>query len=115
MTVWAIMALAACGGGGCTDRSVEAAHLQVPNGENVSVAEERGAAEPVPDLPFSQGRTFASLDDYLAFLEERGRYDVPWYREIRPGVYELVSRRGPGAEPRLYTREELERRFGFER
>ena len=77
--------------------------------------EERPSAGGVPDLPFSQGRSFASLDEYLAFLRERGRYDVPWYREIRPGVYELVSRRGPGAEPRHFTRDELERRFGFAR
>ena len=66
------------------------------------------------NLPFSQGRSFASLDEYLAFLETRGAYDVPWYREIRPGVYELVSRRGPGAEPKIYTRDELARKFGFQ-
>ena len=70
---------------------------------------------PIGDLPFSQGRSFASLDEYLAFLETRGAYDVPWYREIRPGVYELVSRRGPGAKPIIYTREELAQKFGFQR
>ena len=77
-----------------------------------STSQPQGA--PRADLPFSQGRSFASLDEYLAFLETRGAYDVPWYREIRPGVYELVSRRGPGAEPKIYTRYELAQRFGFE-
>jgi hypothetical protein len=67
----------------------------------------------VSGLPFSQGQSFATLDAYLAFLKKRGAYDVPWYREVRPGVYELVSRRGPGAQPQTYTREELEKKFGF--
>lgn len=69
---------------------------------------------PIANLPFSQGRSFASLDEYLDFLETRGAYGVPWYRQIRPGVYELVSRRGPGAEPQTFSREELAREFGFQ-
>ena len=67
----------------------------------------------VADLPFSQGRSFDSLEEYLEFRKGRGAYDVPWYREIKPGTYELVSRRGPGAEPKIYSREELSRKFGF--
>ena len=67
----------------------------------------------VAGLPFSQGRSFATLDDYLAFLERRGASDVPWYREIRPGIYELVSRRGPGAARQTFTREQLAKKFGF--
>ena len=77
--------------------------------------EPSAAARPVSDLPFAQGRSFATLDDYLVFLKSRGRYDVPWYREIRPGFYELVSRRGPGAAPPTFTRAELEAKFGFSR
>ena len=68
---------------------------------------------PVSNLPFSQGRSFATLDEYLEFRRRRGEYDVPWYREIKPGTYELVSFRGPGAERKIYTREELARKFGF--
>ena len=67
------------------------------------------------ELPFAQGRTFATLDAYLAFLRERGAADVPWYQEIRPGVYAVVSRRGPGAPPLIYTRAQLMERFGFTR
>ena len=85
-----------------------------PLGEEKFVVDQsQGGA--VSDLPFSQGRSFTSLDEYLAFLRKRGAYDVPWYREIRPGVYELVSRRGPGAQPQIFTRDELEKKFGFER
>lgn len=72
-------------------------------------------AEAPGELPFAQGREFATLDAYLAHLEKRGAYGVPWYREISPGVYELVSRRGPGAKPVRLTRAELMQRFGFTR
>lgn len=75
--------------------------------------EDKSQEGAVSGLPFSQGRSFTSLDEYLAFLRKRGAYDVPWYREIQPGVYELVSRRGPGAQPQIFAREELERKFGF--
>ena len=68
---------------------------------------------PVTDLPFAQGRTFTSLDEYLEHRKAQGAYDVPWYRLIKPGSYELVGRRGPGAPPKIYTREELARKFGF--
>lgn len=80
-----------------------------------NVAQDRSNGPAVTDLPFAQGRSFTSLDEYLAFLRKRGAYDVLWYREIRPGVYELVTRRAPGREPQTFTREELERRFGFTR
>ena len=114
MSAVAAIVLLGCAGG-CTNQSGNSAHQQPPSAENVSMAEERAPAAAVPDLPFAQGRSFATLDAYLAHLRERGRHDVPWYREIRPGLYELVSRRGPGVQPRTFTREELERRFGFAR
>lgn len=79
------------------------------------VTNNRHSAASGPTLPFAQGRHFETLDDYLAFRRERGATDVPWYREIRPGVYELAGRRGPGAAPRIYTREQLMERFGFTR
>jgi hypothetical protein len=61
---------------------------------------------------------FRSLDDYLAHLERtQGPVDGPWYKEVRPGIYELQTGNlhldGPGAEKRTFTREELEREFGF--
>ena len=62
---------------------------------------------------------FPNLDAYLAYLEQRSRMDGPWYRQVRPGVYELQTGnlRLPdgGRGKRVYTREELERKFGFAR
>jgi hypothetical protein len=60
---------------------------------------------------------FADLDAYLAYLQKRSHLDGAWYREIRPGVYELQTGnlRLPGATKRTFTREELERKFGFVR
>jgi hypothetical protein len=69
----------------------------------------------VAGLPFAQGRTFSSLDEYLAFRRGRGAHDIPYYREVGPGVYELVGRRGPDAEKKTYTRQELMQQFGFTR
>lgn len=68
------------------------------------------------NLPFAHGRSFASLDEYLAHLRDRaGPVGQPWYREIRPGVYEQVTTRVPAGTPEIVTREELMRRFGFTR
>lgn len=81
--------------------------------EEKTTVQDQSQSPAVSGLPFSQGRAFTSLEEYLAFLRGRGAHDVPWYREVRPGVYELVSRRGPGAEPQSFTRAELARKFGF--
>lgn len=70
--------------------------------------------EAVADLPHARGRTFHTLDEYLAHLESLGAIDLPWWREIRPGVYERVTR-VRNAPPEVATREELMRRFGFTR
>jgi hypothetical protein len=69
--------------------------------------------ENTPELPFAQGQHFATLDAYLAHLERRGATGVPWYREIAPGRYALVARRGPRAAAVEYSRTELAARFGF--
>jgi hypothetical protein len=99
--------------GGCSEPGPSPSAQPAAAQEKPQVSDGQATPNGVANLPFSQGRAFRSLDEYLAFLRERGRYDVPWYREIRPGVYELVSRRGPGAQPRTYTRAELEEKFGF--
>lgn len=66
---------------------------------------------------------FRDLDAYLLHLEQvNGSIDKPYYREVRPGVYQLVGGNlrilSPGgkegaAKGATYTREELERKFGF--
>lgn len=68
--------------------------------------------EPVSNLPFSRGRSFATLDEYLAYLERQGAIDLPWWRQIGRGVYERVVRM-PEAQRETATREELMSRFGF--
>ncbi len=79
-------------------------------------AEKEGAAPPVRQLPDSFGRTFASLDEYLAHLRRYAApIDKPWYREVRPGVYERVTTAVPRREPQIYTRAQLMQRFGFTR
>ena len=72
-----------------------------------------GGSDSPGDLPFGQGLSFATLDDYLAHLRRRGATGVPWYREVGPGLYELVARRGKGGPAKRATRVELMARFGF--
>jgi hypothetical protein len=67
----------------------------------------------VSGLPFARGAVFRCLDDYLVHLEAQGAIDLPWWREISPGVYERVVTR-TGAEREMATRAELMQRFGFE-
>lgn len=67
-------------------------------------------------IPINQ--RFATLDEYLAYLEKmNGPIDKPWYRQIRPGVYELQTGNyqplGGDDQKRVFTREELKQKFGF--
>ena len=72
-----------------------------------------------PSAPISE--RFATLDDYLAFLERtQAPVDGPWYREVKPGIYELqtggnLHLDGPNPSSQTFTREELKRKFGFSR
>lgn len=68
----------------------------------------------VANLPYARGKSFRTLDEYLAYLERQGAIDLPWWREVAPGVYERVTRM-PGRAPERATRAELLRRFGFTR
>jgi hypothetical protein len=65
---------------------------------------------------------FSSLDEYLAFLKRtQAPVDRPWYKQVRPGIYELQTGNlrvlgTGGEEPQVkqtFTRDELERKFGF--
>lgn len=64
----------------------------------------------------SVSQRFRTLDDYLAYLKSRSVIDGHWYREIRPGTYRLETGNyhGPETEKRIFTREELLRKFGFD-
>jgi hypothetical protein len=78
------------------------------------VMEESREEGGVANLPFARGRKFHSLDDYLAHLEQQGAIDLPWWRQVAPGVYERVTSMRDRA-PERATRAELMRRFGFTR
>jgi hypothetical protein len=92
--------------------------------------EARGATEPrsseremsgtnsaggVAKLPYARGKTFLTLDEYLAHLERQGAMDLPYWREVEPGVYQRITSRVPAGPPERATRAELLRRFGFAR
>lgn len=87
-----------------------------PNQERQKMDRNRGDAETgVANLPYARGKVFNSLDEYLTYLEEtQGPIDKPWWREIKPGLYEHMIHM-PGAERETATREELMERYGFTR
>ena len=67
-------------------------------------------------VPISE--QFRNLDEYLAHLERmEGPVGGPWYKEVRPGIYELQTGNlrvlGEEQQKQSFTREELERKFGF--
>ncbi|MCV0396060.1 MAG: hypothetical protein K5872_18075 [Rhizobiaceae bacterium] len=68
-------------------------------------------------LPFARGQSFATLDEYLAHRRRLGTMDVPYYREVSPGRYRLEggSPTPVPAPDRIWTREELLEKYGFER
>src|SRR5215217_4049473 len=75
---------------------------------------------PVNDANLPVNKRFRSLDEYLAYLERtQGPVDGPWYKEVSPGMYQLQTGGNlhldvpAGAEQRLFTRKELEQKFGF--
>lgn len=73
------------------------------------------------NLPINQ--RFRTLDEYLAHLEKTSApVDGPWYKQISPGMYQLQTGNlrvlstddaGEAEAKRVYTRQELERKFGF--
>ena len=96
---------------GCSEHST-AAFADVKNaearGENTILQNGESG-----ELPYSRGHSFSSLDEYLEYLEEyNGPIDLPYWRKVKPGLYESVSSR-PEAQPTRATRAELMRRFGF--
>lgn len=75
------------------------------------------SGKPVTNAPIPINQRFRSLDEYLAFREKGAAMDKAWYREIKPGLYQLETGnyRGPAIEKRLFTRAELMRKYGFAR
>jgi len=100
---------------GCAERPAGAADGARGNKETRMEQGAKGG-DGVSGLPSSFGRSFATLDEYLEHLRRyAGPIDLPWYREIRPGVYEYMTGMSPAPPSKTYTREELMREFGFSR
>lgn len=111
----AMLALTALAAGGA-DGPAGAADGAQGKKERVAMEQGTNGTGGVRGLPSSFGRSFATLDEYLDHLRHYvGPIDRPWYREIRPGVYELVTTMRPAPAPRTFTREQLMRQFGFTR
>lgn len=75
-----------------------------------------GTAVANQQLPINQ--RFRNLDEYLAYLERmQAPVDGAWYKQIGPGLYELQTGNlrtlTPDEGKRTFTREELEKQFGF--
>lgn len=76
-------------------------------------ANEASSGQPVSGLPHAGGRSFASLDAYLAFLKERGAMDIPFYDLQPDGRYLYNKGRGTMNDPHYFTRRQLMEKFGF--
>ena len=104
----------------CTAVACSAAQVEQVEQDRAAPAKEEKMKPSTPSsgaasLPFARGRTFRSLDEYLAHLEANAAIDLPYWREIRPGVYQWTVRMPEAREPETATREELMRRYGFDR
>lgn len=69
----------------------------------------------IANLPYARGKTFLTLDEYLKHLEANGAIDLPYWRQISPGIYERVSGNMTNPKRVTATRAELMERFGFTR
>jgi hypothetical protein len=90
------------------------AEVKKNSSRSESVMEESQQAGGVANLPYARGQSFRTLDAYLAHLERQGAIDLPWWRQVKPGIYERVTSMR-GRPPERATRAELMRRFGFTR
>ena len=90
-----------------------------PSDTNGQLASERvGNAVSDTNLPISE--RFRTLDEYLQYIEmTQAPVDGPWYKQVGPDAYELQTGNlkldvpAGEAEKRVFTRQELERKFGF--
>ena len=74
----------------------------------------------VSDASLPASKHFRTLDEYLGYLEAtQGPIDGPWYKQLSPDVFELqtgnlkLDQPTGAAEKRIFTRQELEKKFGF--
>lgn len=87
------------------------ASLEGARDQGISEKAEKGVSE----LPFSEGRSFATLDEYLIHLKSLGAIDISYYELMDDGKYHLKSAfpsKYPG--PTVFTRRELLEKYGFD-
>ena len=111
----ATLAIAACVAVACSAATPVEEDSPPQTKEAKANMSEPPPANGVANLPFARGRTFRSLDDYLAHLEANAAIDLPYWRETRPGVYQWTVRMPEAGEGEIATRDELMRRYGFTR
>lgn len=73
------------------------------------------AMSKAPEQKTAPGARFATLDAYLAHLAKGGTMDRPYYHLLPDGRYQLIAGRGSNRNPQFFTRDELLKKFGFER
>ena len=89
-----------------------------PEPENPAKKPDQPIFKETPDgiagLPASDGKTFSSLDEYLAHLEVKGHTDRPFWERMKDGRYRWNTGRGMQfTEPKYATRDELLEKYGF--
>ena len=93
--------------------------LKGPPGKSLCAAARQPAAtnaQGIANLPWAMGRRFATLNAYLTHLECLAQpVDLPWWKEIRPGVYRHMTTATIAPPNEVATRAELMERFGFSR
>lgn len=108
-----VMILMLAGGGGAVSKPPIVLDVR----ESAPVKRQAPAAAEgasVAGLPYARGKRFGTLDAYLSHLESNAALDLPWWRQVRPGLYEHVKHMR-GAAPEMATRAQLLKRFGFTR
>lgn len=72
-------------------------------------------AEPkgIAGLPRAAGKSFVTLDAYLEHLKSLGAHDIPHYEKLPDGRYVQNLGRSASRTQTFYTREQLEKKFGF--
>ena len=113
-----VIVLGAAIAGMATSAIAAASHHRArPHHHRHKATVSKGKTVTSQDQPIN--RRFASLDAYLANLELlQAPVGGPWYKEVSPGRYELqkgghLHLDTPDAAQTVFTRRELEQKFGF--
>lgn len=100
----------------CRPRYLLAALSGVVFSGAILAMSDSSTAAPRDNLPYANGKVFDTLEAYLEHLESLGPIGVPFYREVSPGRYvNQGSIRLGGQRPPTFSRQELARKYGFEK